>query len=224
MFKGLVTLFLLSLTFGCVTVDSEAGTAKFNPLKAADARIELGINYLALGYNVRAKQNLDLAYRYAPNYVRASSAIAYYYQQVSEPNVADIWYQKALSQSPNDGAVLNDYGVFLCRQKKYTIAQQQFARAIRQTRYEYVSASYENAGICAIMQGDFRQAETYFHKSLEYEPSRFRSHIELAKLSVHFGAFSEARQRLQSLHSRFGPRVEVQQLQDELDRKSSINY
>ncbi|OBT17235.1 type IV pilus biogenesis/stability protein PilW [Vibrio sp. UCD-FRSSP16_10] len=222
MFKGLVTFFLLSLTFGCVTVDSETGTAKFNPLKAADARIALGINYLALGYNVRAKQNLDLAHRYAPNYVRASSAIAYYYQQVSEPDFADIWYRKALNESPNNGEVLNDYGVFLCRKQAYVLAQQQFERAIRQNSYGYVSASYENAGLCAIMQGDFQQAEAYFRKSLEYEPSRFRSSIELVKLSVHFGAFSDARLQLKDIHLRFGPRVETQELQDELDRKASL--
>ncbi|MEZ9590162.1 type IV pilus biogenesis/stability protein PilW [Vibrio breoganii] len=222
MFKGLVTLFLLCLLVGCVTVDGEAGNAQFNPFKAADARIELGINYLALGHNVRAKQNLELAHRYAPNYVRASSAIAYYYQQVAEPELADIWYKKALAESPTSGDVLNDYGVFLCRRQEYTLAQRQFERAIQQSDYDYVSASYENAGLCATMQGNLRLAETYFLKSLEHEPSRFRSSIELVKLSVHFGAFSEAQQRLQHIHTRFGPRVETQQLQDELDHKSSV--
>ncbi|CAM2850797.1 type IV pilus biogenesis/stability protein PilW [Vibrio rarus] len=224
MFKGSVTLFLLSLTLGCVTVNNEAETAKFNPIKAADARIELGINYLALGYNVRAKQNLDLAHRYAPNYVHASSAIAYYYQQVSEVELADKWYKKALTESPENGDVLNDYGVFLCRQQQYALAQQTFMQAIQLSSYEHVPASYENAGLCAKMQGDLRRAEAYFLKSLKYEPSRFRSSIELVKLSIHFGAFSEARQRLQYIHSRFGFGSEAQELQDELNGMSSLAH
>lgn len=216
MFKGWITLLVLSLSGGCVTVETEDGSHKFNPLKAADARIELGMNYLTLGHNVRAKQNFELALRYAPSYVYASSAIAYYYQQVFEPELADKWYRKALNESPNNGDVLNNYGVFLCRQQDYAHAQLQFKQAIHQSGYYHVSASYENAGLCATMQGDLQQAQTYFHKSLEYEPSRFRSNIELVKISVHFGAFSEARQRLQNIHRQFGQKAEVQQLELEI--------
>jgi type IV pilus assembly protein PilF len=213
MFKRWITLLVLSLVGGCVTVETEDGSSKFNPHKAADARIELGMNYLTLGHNVRAKQNLEIALQYTPNYVHASSAIAYYYQQVFEPELADKWYRKALTESPNNGDVLNNYGVFLCRQQEYEQAQLQFEQAIHQFGYLQVSSSYENAGLCAAMQGNLQQAKTYFYKSLEYEPSRFRSHIELVKISVHFEAYSEALQRLQNIYRLFGKKTEAQQLE-----------
>ncbi|WP_261815863.1 type IV pilus biogenesis/stability protein PilW [Vibrio gallicus] len=216
MFKALITLFYLSLCLGCVTVKSADDKTKFAPLAAANARIELGLSYLQLGDTVRAKQNFDIAHQYAPKYVRSSSALAYYYQYVSQVKLAEDWYRRALDLSPDNGNLLNDFGVFLCRQHRYKQALQKFEQAIQQSDYILVAASYENSGLCALQAGQWHQAEAYFIKSLEFQPNRYRSDIELVKLNIRFGQAQLAQQRLNRIHIRVGVTPEVELLQKEL--------
>ncbi|GAM61825.1 type IV pilus biogenesis protein pilF [Vibrio ishigakensis] len=212
MFKASITLFFLSLCLGCVTVKRADGKAKFDPLLAADARIELGLSYLKANDTVRAKQNLDLALQYTPKYVRAASAIAYYYQQVSETNQAEDWYQRALRLSPYDGNLLNDFGVFLCRQHRYSEALQQFDKAIHLDGYSQVAASYENSGLCALKMEQWQRAKAFFIKSLQHQPNRYRSDIELVKLAIRFGHLEQAKQRLDRIQIRVGMTAEIEQL------------
>lgn len=217
MFKASITLFFLSLTLGCVTVKRADGNAIFDPLLAADARIELGLSYLKTGNTVRAKQNLDLALQYAPKYVRATSAIAYYYQQVLETEQAEDWYLRAIRLSPNDGNLLNDYGVFLCRQQRYQKAVQQFKQAIQQPGYSRVAVSYENAGLCTLKLEQWYRAEIYFTKSLQHQPHRYRSDIELVRLAIRFGQIDRAQYRLDRIQTRVGITPEVEQLRQALN-------
>lgn len=74
---------LCGLLMGCVTVNENGGTTQeFNSTEAAEARITLGLGYLQAGQWQRAKENLDLALKYAPKYYRAQNAMAFYYQKL----------------------------------------------------------------------------------------------------------------------------------------------
>lgn len=81
-----------------------------NNIQAADARISLGLNYLFRENWLKAKENLEIAIKYAPNYYRSLNSIAYYYQLVGEKELAEKQYKKALQLAPTNGDVLNNYG------------------------------------------------------------------------------------------------------------------
>lgn len=204
MVEWVVTTFLACIVMGCVTVTEQENGSKNNNVAAADARIELGLGYLDAGNRLKARENLELAIKYAPNYYRTLNSIAYYYQLVGENNLAEQTYKKAMRESPKNSEVLNNYGAFLCRLGQYEKADEFFTRAIEQPKNYQVIDSLENAAICSLKSGNRAEAEHYFTRSLEYDPDRYFSLIQLSKLNSENGNYTDARIRLIRFHDRFG--------------------
>ena len=197
-------IFLVTLMMsGCVTV-TDAPQTQFDPTEASEARIALGLNYINQEKYDRARENLDIALRYTPNYYRAQNAMAYYYQTVGEMDAAEKMYQRALIDSPKNGDVHNNFGVFLCSQQRYDEALSSFDLAVKQPYYYLVSASYENAGLCSLKKEDVIQARVYFNKALSHEPYRTKSMLKLSELDIQANLLSEARQRLFKYNKRYG--------------------
>lgn len=204
--KKLVFTLVVSFLVGCVTVTDKPNTTKFDNIKASEARISLGLGYLEEGNMVKARENLEMAVKYAPSYYRALNSVAYYYQIVGEYELAEEAYEDALDSSPKNGDVLNNYGAFLCRQGEYNKADEFFNRAIEQPYYYLVAASYENAGLCALKSGDKDKAKYYFSRALDHDPSRSQSLLQLAELEIGKDEFSNARVRLLKFNKRYGYR------------------
>ncbi|KLV05986.1 pilus assembly protein PilW [Photobacterium aquae] len=219
---------LCSLLIGCVTVD-ESGTEQreVDEIQAAEARITLGLTYMKNGQWQRARDNLELALEYAPKYYRAQNAMAYYYQRVDEPEQAEAMYRQALRDSPKNGDVKNNFGVFLCSQGRYDEAISAFEGAIKQPYYYLTSASYENAGLCSLKAGNNPEAREYFTKALSYDPYRAKSMLELSLLDIEEGNLNEARVRLFKFNKRYGYKADslwlLVQLEHKADRESLVS-
>ncbi|MBD1573610.1 type IV pilus biogenesis/stability protein PilW [Vibrio sp. S17_S38] len=202
--KKLGFISVVSFLAGCVTVTDNPNMAAFDSIKASEGRISLGLGYLKDNHMVKARENLEMAVKYAPTYYRALNSVAYYYQRVGEDELAKQAYEKALKSSPKNGDVLNNYGAFLCRQGEYKKADEYFNLAIEQPYYYLVAASYENAGLCALKSGDKEQASHYFSRALAHDPDRAKSAIHLAELEIQEGELSDARLRLFKFNKRYG--------------------
>ncbi len=164
--------------------------------KAAHINVQLGIAYLHQGDTVRAKQKLLLAEQQAPS-ADTERALAYFYAQTGNLPQANQYYQKALRRSPDDGATHNNYGVFLCRQKKYQLAEQQFLRAINIPRYVNTADAYENAGLCALLIPDYTKAKAYFEAALQSNPNLPVSLQQLIRLNYTQQQYQQANGYLQ---------------------------
>lgn len=216
---ALITFGLL-ISAGCVTVTKIDDMTKEEEIRAAEARISLGLSYLNAGDMIKARENLELAAQYAPNYYRSQTSLAYYYQQVQETALAEKAYKRALRSSPKNGNVLNNYGVFLCKNGEYEKAQQKFSQAIELPDYYLVSTSYENAAMCALSSGDKVTAKTYFERSLAHDPNRVRSTLQLAKLNIDEGNYSEPRVLLFKFNKKYGYKPISLSLLIELEKKA----
>ncbi|KAE8175773.1 type IV pilus biogenesis/stability protein PilW [Photobacterium carnosum] len=197
-------LFSCLLLAGCATVMVEDNAEQFNAIDAAEARMTLGLNYLKVGQWQRARDNLELALEYAPDYYRVQNAMAYYYQKVGEKDAAEKMYKQALKDAPKNGDVLNNYGAFLCSEGRYDEAINTFIKAINQPYYYLISASYENAGLCSRKQGNDVQAIDYFEKALSHDPYRPKSMLQLAQLELEANNYKDARVRLFKFNKRYG--------------------
>lgn len=155
--------------------------------KAAAYNVQLGLGYLKQGDRPRAKKKLLTALEQEPKSVDANSAMAYYFEQTSEPLQAKTFYLKALSLAGNAGAQLNNYGAFLCRQGDYKQAEFYFLKAAADLRYVHTAGAYENAGLCALSVNQVEQAKPYFIKALNQDPSRKVSFYELVKIETKSG-------------------------------------
>lgn len=166
------------------TEENEHIVREHNLNEAALLNTRLGLAYLKQGDRPRAKRKLVTALDQAPDSPNVNSAMAYFMENTGMLDNARIYYQKALSVAPNNGAQLNNYGAFLCRQEHYKQAEQYFLRAIQDVHYENTAAAYENAGLCALAVPEDDKAKLYFNKALEQDPSRKQSLYELVQLET----------------------------------------
>ncbi|MCE7614461.1 type IV pilus biogenesis/stability protein PilW [Vibrio fluvialis] len=211
---------VLSLT-GCITVtESDNSDLKSDPVEMAESRIALGLGYLENGSMIKARENLEKAMQHAPHYYRSQLSMAHYFETVGETDSARDTYRTALRDHPKNGNVLNNYGTFLCKQGEYQQADKYFNRAVEQPYYYLISASYENAAFCSLKSGDPEKAAYYFKRAVDHDPTRVRSLLQLAKLEIERGDYTEARIKLMAFHQRYGYQKASLQLLIELEEKA----
>ncbi|EPM7842973.1 type IV pilus biogenesis/stability protein PilW [Vibrio fluvialis] len=211
---------VLSLT-GCITVkESDNSDLKSDPVEMAESRIALGLGYLENGSMIKARENLEKAMQHAPHYYRSQLSMAHYFETVGEIDSARDTYRAALRDHPKNGNVLNNYGTFLCKHGEYQQADKYFNRAVEQPYYYLISASYENAAFCSLKSGDPEKAAYYFKRAVDHDPTRVRSLLQLAKLEIERGDYTEARIKLLAFHQRYGYQKASLQLLIELEEKA----
>jgi type IV pilus assembly protein PilF len=178
----------------CVHNGANENTAlkKTNLSKAASYNVQLGLGYLKQGDRPRAKKKLLTALEQEPKSPDVNSAIAYYFEQTSEPEQAEKYYLKAMSLAAHAGAQLNNYGTFLCRKGDYKKAEYYFLKAVNDLQYLHTAGAYENAGLCALLAAEEGKAKLYFLKALNQDPARKMSFYELVKLEIKEGHNAKA--------------------------------
>lgn len=140
------------LTISCAPAPSQQHAA-------AEARLALGLQYLAGGNLEQAKANLVRAQQHAAKSANVQAGLAHYYVHVNDWVKAEQYYKKAIELAPENGDNYNNLGVLLCRQQRYTEAQHMFQRALAQPSYVKLATTYHNAARCAHQQGQYVQAE-----------------------------------------------------------------
>jgi type IV pilus assembly protein PilF len=183
-----IAVLTTSFMTGCVTQNYE--NDKTTPVIENDSskneiamtRISLGLGYLKMGNTQQAKLNLEKAKRFSPNLVQVYTAFAHYYDTVGEPELSTESYEHALSIKDDDADTLNNYGVFLCRQKKYDEAEIQILKAIAIPSYILVAQSYENLALCQLKAKHYEKAELYLEKAILHSPNRASSILQMVRL------------------------------------------
>ncbi|MDW1628196.1 type IV pilus biogenesis/stability protein PilW [Vibrio sp. Y176] len=204
---------------GCVTVKEDGSpVVKADPVAMAESRIALGLGYLDGGNMIRAHDNLQQALNHAPQYYRAQLSMAHYYETVGEDIKAEQMYKRSLRQHTKNGNVLNNYGTFLCKRGDFEKADQMFNRAIEQPYYYLIPASYENAAFCALKSQDKDKARYYFTRAIDHDPYRPKSILQLAKIEIDSGDYTEARIRLMRFNQMYGVKKPSLQLMIQLER------
>jgi len=92
-------------------------------ITAGQARLQLGLEYLARGDLNAAQQNIIKVLSAHPQNYRAHLAMALYEHRIGENNAAQLRYQQAMKLSPNNGITLNNYDAFLCSLGQYISAR-----------------------------------------------------------------------------------------------------
>lgn len=180
----------------------------YNP-KAAGYNVQLGLAYLNQGNIDLSKRKLNLAIKQNPDSPQVLGAMAYFLESTGEPKAAESYYQKAITTGKDLGSAENNYGTFLCRQKRYDAAEQHFIRATQASNYLTPADAFENAGLCAMQKGDQQKAEQFFTKALQKQPRSAKSLLELAQINYNRGNFFQARQYMKRLLAAHQPTAET---------------
>lgn len=189
----------LLCSFAALAQSLDAPTQERNQ-KASDpksrARIhtELGAEYFKNGHMSAALDELRIALNADSDYVQAYSVRGLVYGQLKEYDRAENDFHRALSLSPGDPEVNNNYGWFLCETGKERQSIAYFLQALKNPLYETPERAYTNAGTCALKAGDLDGAQRYLLTALSLTRDDGGTvRLQLAKLFYQRGINEEAR-------------------------------
>lgn len=177
---------VIALLSGCartpLDISGETlGPYKKNPILAANSNIALGFDYLKKKKVSLAKEKFLKAISDAPTYAPSYYAMAFFMEKTKNTEQADQLYRYAITLEPKNGDAHNNYGTFLCRQKKYKTAISEFITATEQTQYLNVAEALENAGNCALQAQQHQQAVKYLKAAISNNPELISARLSLAK-------------------------------------------
>jgi len=176
--------------------------------RAATLNVELGIGYIQRQQYKAARDKLEKASEQDPSNAEAFKTLAYLYAILGMNDKANANYELALDIAPNNSALLNSYGAFLCSVDRLDEAQTYFKRAYSDPFYEARYLAESNAGSCYIKQGEYESAEALLRKSLRVDPGLPGSLLSMADVGVKTKKFLMARAYIQRYHDVRRPSAE----------------
>ena len=210
-------LVMVISSLGCST--TETSLMKSNPQTAAHLNAELGLAYMEQGNYQEALKKLLHALELNPDSASANNYIAELYRKLGKNSEAEQHYHKALSLTPSDPMLLNNYGVFLCSQHHLEEALKRFKEAVKQPFYKTPEVAYNNAGLCALQIPDEAKAEEYFRTALRLNPSMPDALYEMADLSFKEQKYLHARAFIQRYMDAAKPTPQILWLGIRVERK-----
>ncbi len=214
---GMCTAAALIVLTGCAGPDARTGGDGQNDPALANAN--LGLAYMERGENQVALDKLKKALEINPDLPQAHQYIAMVYQNLGNIGQAEKHFERAVSLDGSDGALQNNYGIFLCRQGRYKDALRHFRRSFDNDSYSDKDQAYENAGLCALRVPDNEKAEHYFRQALQINPKRPESLYQMGLLEYNSGHYLQARAFLQRLHDESPYTPQILMLGIKVERK-----
>jgi type IV pilus assembly protein PilF len=191
---------VLLLVGGCATQQTQVDQQRLQQAGLINAR--LGIDYMNSGNIQRAHDKLKLAVEQYPD----SSSIRYEYallmQRLGENAKAEASFRKAIELDPKDSQAHNNFGIFLCEQKRYGEAQKEFKAALANPLYSTPQGAYANSGLCYLNQGDYKHADVAFNKALKIYPGFPSALYGLARVAADEGDWKSADKYLGRIQGR----------------------
>jgi len=194
-----VLILSLTLVAGCAGGGGDDGNIKTRATTndVAETNLDLGIEYMRRGDYETALEKLDRAYKADPGYYATHNAYGLLYQRLGKPQLAEKHFRRSLSLNGNDSLTRNNYGLFLCQNRRYDEAEEQFLKAANNPLYETPAVALANAGSCAKDAGHLDKAERYFRRALKIDPKIPTALKQMSQLSYEQGNYLSARAYLQ---------------------------
>jgi type IV pilus assembly protein PilF len=161
-----MVLVLLAAMAAC-SGQQESGTADYE--KAAEVNTRLGVAYMQQDDLNLAKEKIEKAIKQDPDSTMAHMAYGLLLQRLDEPEEAEKHFRKAISLDTSNPELRNNFGTFLCENKRYDEGVEQIVKAMNNPLYKTPQYAADNIGSCYMRKGDMVRAEGYYRKALEYD-------------------------------------------------------
>lgn len=185
-----VTIFcLLALVLtACVTASKK---------ESSDLYLQLGVRYLTLNKLDVAKENLERALNDDSNNAQAHNALAFLYEKLNKYGEAENHYETALSLSPDDLGVQNNFGRFLCDRGEFEKGMALLTGVSANPLNDQQWLALTNAGRCQLALKQKQKAKSYFKQALQVNGAYAPALLEMQKISYQNGEFWAAKGYLQ---------------------------
>ena len=181
------------------TVEIEQNKKEREPVnrRVAYTNVNVGVEYMRQGDYEKALSKFNRAIEADDEYAIAYNMRGVLYQILEEAEQAEDNFQRALKLEPEDPSALNNYGQFLCKQKRDDEAEQMFLAAASNPFYNTPELADANAGSCAYLHKNVELAEQYFQRSLQANPEMPVALSQMADITFDKGQYSTAREYLE---------------------------
>ena len=177
---------------GCVS-QSETRTAPVTDTGGAGARrraevhTRLAGEYYARGNYPVALAEVRMALKDDPKYFPAYNMQGLIYMELREDAQARESFDTALSLSPNNPEVLNNFGWFLCLRNDTDRGLAMMERAAADTLYASPEKAFLSAGLCLRRAGRSAEAEDRLRRAVLIRPDLIGALYNLAELTFERG-------------------------------------
>lgn len=194
--KLFFVLFTGVILSACVT---DGGRVPDN-IKASAINVQLGIGYLQQNNMELASQKLNKAIRQDPDSASAHNAYAILQERLLETEKAEFHYRRATQLDPDNSEAANNYGAYLCRNKREAESEEYFLQALENPLYKTPEFAYTNAAICLIRIEQRERAREYLRKALAARSNFSTALISMAKLEFDDENFDSAKLFIDRFH------------------------
>ncbi|TGG90386.1 tetratricopeptide repeat protein [Natronospirillum operosum] len=159
----LIVLTAALMLTACASVGSQTSS---QDAETAQRYVEIGFRHLEFDNRQQARR----AFREAQSLDRDASGaylgMAMVYQAEGEPELAEDYYQRALSMS-DETEYRHAYAQFLFRQGRLDEAEEAFRQVTADADYANRGAAFEDRAILNLYQNDLETAKTHFDRAIQ---------------------------------------------------------
>ncbi len=151
-----------------------------------------------------ALSEVKLALEADPNMGPAHNLRGLIYGNLGEAGLAEESFRRALTINARDSDALQNYGWFLCTQKRYAEGQAQFTTALAIPQNRINPRIYRTLGVCQNMAGQWAEAENSLQRAIDIEPNNPATAFNLAEVLYRRGDYERARFYIRRVNSQQG--------------------
>jgi len=164
------------------SAQSDAPKVESDPHKRAAVRLQLATGYYQKGQLETAIHEASDAAEIDPGLAAAYGLLGLIYMDLDQKVKAEASFQRALQIDASDPELNNNYGWFLCRNRREAEAVKYFDHAADNRLYGTPAMALQNAGMCLLQIGDRDRAEKYLLRAFEADASSPIAKYQLARL------------------------------------------
>ncbi|HEY0905741.1 MAG TPA: tetratricopeptide repeat protein, partial [Methylophilus sp.] len=119
-------------------------------VESARVHTELGAEYFRLQRYEVALEEFNTAIEKSPSYALAHNGLGLVYSVLGDAGKAETAFVRAIQLEPGNSESHNNYGRFLCDQRRFDASIKEFMLAVKNPLYKTPQVAYYNAGVCAL--------------------------------------------------------------------------
>ena len=177
--------------------ETTGGLGQLRGPSPADVYTKLAAEYLQQRNYGEALKNAKKAVIVHPGNSEAHTVLALVHERLGETDLAEEHYREALFLDARNPYTLNAFGAFLCAERRFKEADQQFLGAVENPLYQTPWVALTNAGMCADDAGEPDLAERRLRRALRANRQFAPALLRMAQVSLADGRYLSARAYLQ---------------------------
>ncbi len=157
------------------------------------ARMELASAYFERGQMTTALDQIKLAILADPTSSEAFDLRGLIYANLGDHPLAEDSFRHALQINPRDADAMQNFGWYLCQQKRYPEADSLFNQALAVPQYRDSPRTLLTQGVCQAYAGQLAESEATLSRSYELDPANPATAVNLSEVLYRRGEYERAR-------------------------------